>query len=114
MSGQEPGHYSTLVSLGGVTNTKNYGRTTTNRTVLATTNTNLLEANPRRISAIIKNIGAGTVALTFGEDSSGAILGLPIIPQQSLQIDKNFPWTGDVRGTAAVNSNCSIQEISVV
>lgn len=111
---QEAGFSGTLVSLGGVSGVRYRGRQTTGEVITveaATPNTLLLASNPRRLAAIVQNIGAANIALTFGAEGVGNE-GLTLAPGVSFQIDYNFPWTGDVRGVANT-VKAWVQEVNV-
>lgn len=112
----ESGYRGILTSLGGVKGQLNHGRVIVNTVLAVTSNQQqLLDNNPKRISAIIQNIdpGAESIYLALGEPVVGTD-GLTLGVNQSFQIDGLFPWTGAVKGTPSVaHCTCWIQEISV-
>lgn len=72
----------------------------------------ILDANPRRVSALIFNDGAVVVSLYLSANGAGYIL----LPQySSLQIDVNFPIVGAVWLVvpSETPATVSVMEISV-
>lgn len=66
----------------------------------------IMAANPRRISAIIQNLddpaAPGSVVAIY----LGGVNTIPITlaPLGTLQLDVNFPWTGEVYANVSANS----------
>ena len=112
----EPGYYGNeLISLGGMIATHNRGRKIETWSIAYNTPYfNILSANGNRISAIINNaLSPGqTLFLVFGEALVGTDY-FPLLPGQSLQIDKDFPWTGMVNGVGTGASFVYVTESSI-
>jgi hypothetical protein len=109
----EPGHGGELVSLAGVKGRKWYGRQLISGYVTPNnTNVLILGSNPKRISAVIVNIGSNDVYLEFGETSADNTK-LMIKPGGSFQIDALFPWTGQVNVFSAASNNVSFVEVEI-
>lgn len=109
---QECGHWGQLVSLAGIIGRAGRGRQIeTTLHVVANART-ILTSNPNRISVIIQNTGDEALYLGLGQDPS-ASTGLILQIGESLQIDQNFPWIGDVRAYCAVSCNCITVEVSI-
>lgn len=93
----EPGNLLPVVSLGGVVSLPGKGRIVTSYSVVATAPIVLASANPKRISAIIQNCddGAnpGMKAYVFLGNATPPII---LLPFGTLQIDRDFPWIGDI------------------
>ncbi len=91
----ESGHAGEpLESLGGVKSRSGRGRTlrhgTMNQNDAAVTE--VMSDNPLRICAIIHNTGSGLQGVYFDYN-----LAVALRPNDSFQIDKDFPWTGSVQ-----------------
>lgn len=58
----------------------------------------ILAANPRRISAVIQNLGDAAHPGEILEIYIGGVNTIPInlVENGTFQIDTNFPWTGEV------------------
>lgn len=102
-----------LVGLGGWSNdTQGPKRTVRNDVgaLVAGASTLLLAANPTRIAAILTNWGSLDVGIAFGEGAA-ANYGILLRPGGSFQIDKDFPWCGEVYGSAT--GNCYVRGIEL-
>jgi hypothetical protein len=101
----EPGNRLPIISLGGVVSLPGQGRVVTSTSVVATNPIVLASSNPKRISAIIQNADDGAnpgmkVYVFLGNTTPPIILS----PYGTLQIDKDFPWIGDIIVGASANS----------
>jgi hypothetical protein len=101
----EPGNRLPLISLGGVVSLQGQGRIVTSTSVVATAPIVLASANPKRISAIIQNCDDGAnpgmkVYVFMGTATPPIIL----LPYGTLQIDRDFPWIGDIIVGASANN----------
>lgn len=83
--------------------------------VAGATSTQLLSPTGERIIAILTNDGVDTVYLKLGNPPAVVNSSLRILPGQSFQIDKDFPWTGAVQGIVATTpSNVIITGLNLV
>jgi hypothetical protein len=100
----EPGNNLPLISLGGVVSNVSLGRVMRSEAIASGAVTGgaqlLLGANPKRISAIIQNSSVGDnlpavndVYIFLGGPSG---MQLVLAPLGTLQIDKDFPWIGEI------------------
>lgn len=108
---RESGAFSKLVSLGGVVQTNGRGREMYHAQVtIPAAGVCVLNNNPKRISAIIQNIGTVVHSICFDPNT----ISLYVYPGQSFQIDSDFPWTGEVFIYATgVVSTVQICEVSI-
>jgi hypothetical protein len=110
----EAGNAGLLISLGGIIGRIGAGREIASDylTSVGGNYVQVLDSNPKRLSAIVQNRGTDLLLVAFGEMSvsGSAIL---IDPHGSFQIDQNFPWTGPVFVTSPTNVDFSIFEVSV-
>jgi len=111
---REQGYVGRVVSLAGVVGMEGRGRESYNDLIpmVGSTGRLILTSNSRRISAIIQNRIAGDLYITLGEEYNG--LGIVLFQNQSLQIDRDFPWTGDIRGFSLTSGNVGVIEISII
>lgn len=66
---------------------------------VTTTSTQILAANTRRVAAVLVNDGDDIIYLKLGTGPAVINSYLRINPQGGVfQIDRNFPWTGEVHG----------------
>lgn len=98
----EPGCFGSLVSLGGILGGQNRGRKI-EMLIHSTpaTGAQVLGSNPRRIAAIIQNRSAVTLNVFFDYTT----IACTLLPGENLQIDKDFPWTGEVFVQNAAGAN---------
>lgn len=105
----EPGFNGQVVSLAAVSGASGKGRqVVSNSFTLGGTNPVfpcILPANPRRISAIIQNIGdpanpGSNVSIYLGGANS---IPITLVENGTLQLDVNYPWTGDVYAALVTN-----------
>lgn len=107
----ETGNLLPLYSLGGIKSLTGHGRTISGNSMVLGINSTipLLVSNPKRIAAMIQNIGAITVSIYFDTQFICQIL-----PGGTLQIDTNFPWIGSVSGlTGAQSPTVMVSEIGL-
>lgn len=109
----ESGLNGSLISLAGYQGVANRGRQS-EATIVAIDNTAvvvLLPINTRRISAIIYNDSNQDILLSLGDI---AVQPIRLQDLEALQIDKDFPWTGQIVaiGTSPTPGNVNMQEIS--
>lgn len=103
----EPGNKYPLVTLGGSVTTPGQGRVVDSGSLTATVAAQvLLSSNPKRISAIIQNLDdaahpGSLVYVNIGNSSADHIV---LAALGSLQIDKDFPWIGEIDVSAPSNS----------
>lgn len=116
---KESGHYSPndeLISLGGVKGVANRGRNVDIRSYTAADAAAhpIAQDNPQRIAMLITNNGTDSVPVDLG-NGAAAGYGHILAPGGSLQIDKNFPWTGEMSAyfSAAFTGVLAVTEISV-
>jgi hypothetical protein len=109
MSAVESGNLLPILSLGGVVSKVGQGRQLDQNQINVQTATVLLLDNPKRISAILQNLGPTDVVISF----PGSASGFTLAAYGNLQINRDFPWTGIVIGTSAVLTGVSVTEISV-
>jgi hypothetical protein len=107
-----------ILSLGGISNLRGKGRVTTSLIVPVSGGITLLSANPKRIAALIMNMDdsvtpGNTIALYLGSVGSSPMY---LTPNGSLQIDVNFPWTGEIDAAYIGGNNplVSVWEISLI
>lgn len=91
----EPGSALPITSLAGVVSLPGQGRVVTNGTQAVSAPANLLPSNPKRISAVIQNIDTTDKILVYLGPAGGQA-PIYLLPGGTLQIDKDFPWTGEV------------------
>jgi len=113
----ESGLFGAVVSLGGLIDKSGRGRVMVNGTHVPTNTVpvEILNANSRRVSAIIQNIDPGgeDCYLSFGETPT-APNGITLRQYGSLQIDMNFPWTGSVVALAqTAHATIWVSEVSL-
>lgn len=110
---REQGHSGDLVSLGGLVDNSSRGRVNTGDSQTITTAVQIMPANSRRISALINNNGPDDLYI-FGLAISGATAWAVIRSGGSFQIDRDYPWTGEVT-VQAVSGSCGVfwSEISL-
>lgn len=111
---KESGHQGPIVSLGGVTGQPGLGRQVRTEyfAVVSTVQRQILDDNPRRISAIIYSNSDGAITLYFTPDTNGPIAVLQ--RNDYLIINSDFPWTGPIWGiNAALTGQVYIAEVSV-
>jgi hypothetical protein len=110
--------FGDLVSLGGIRGKPNFGRVLSSNSFTVGVGTFQVASvsNPQRVAAIIENLDDGAAPGSQLYVYLGGLNTIPFIlqPYGTFQIDKNFPWTGDIW----VNSNagspiCVINEVSV-
>lgn len=83
--------------------------------VAGATTTPLLSPNGELIVALLTNDGVDTVYLKLGRPPAVLNSSLRLLPGQSLQIDKEFPWVGAIHGIVALTpSNVIISGLSLV
>jgi hypothetical protein len=82
---------------------------------VTTTGDQILGSNPKRVAALIVNDGDDIVYLKLGSGPAVINSGLRINPQGgSFQIDRNFPWAGDVYGIVITTTSVVVvTEVSV-
>lgn len=107
----EPGNLLPVVSLGGVISNPGLGRVVdVNNITLNGTAFVLSVSNPKRISAIVQNIDdaahPGAHALIY----LGGLNSIPIdlTPYGTLQIDKDFPWIGEIDGATGTGGTTPV------
>lgn len=102
--GHESGHIGEVESLAGVKG--KYGLEMKGAYGVSLTvdqNASLLESNGKRVWAMIENTGDNRFYIAFGATPVGGDGPvLEIYPKGVFQIDKNIPWTGDVRAWIGV------------
>lgn len=94
---RDQGFIGRLVSLGGVKGREGLGymiQHATASTPVGGGKVQIIPANSARACALITNVDAVRVYLSFVEDPNFAIH--PLDPGGSFQIDEDFPWTGGV------------------
>jgi len=108
---QEAGCLVPLLSLGGILSKSGRGRQMMYDTIAATVaGASLLHANLLRISAILQNVDTVDITVSFYPDLGGLVLK----PGGSIQIDKDFPWTGPAYASVAVGTaNVSVHEVAI-
>lgn len=104
----ESGFNGRLLSLANLPGVPGRGRQTDPTNWTITGDTQILNENGRRISAIIQNTGVNNATLYFGNDA----LGLTLLPNANFQIDSLFPWTGTMRADS-VNTTIEVIEVSL-
>jgi len=90
---QESGSGESLISLGGIRSLRGWGRRFDVASYQAggtVPYVNILQDNPKRIAAIIQNIGPDSIAV----QAPGNDWLFIITSGGSFQIDENFPFTG--------------------
>lgn len=92
-TGYDTGSIGTVVSLAGISGRRGVIVKRPDASVAA--DAEVLHANPLRVWALIQNIGANDITLSFDADTSVAPTFI-LTPKSVLQIDKNLPWTGSV------------------
>lgn len=113
----EPGYNGQLVSLGGVHGLAGYGRIVQPYQAFILSGLVLvLPANPKRISAMLQNwddaANPGSRVLLFLGGQYGQLIQL--LAYGSLQIDNNFPWTGEIYANAVANTpSLNVIEVTV-
>lgn len=108
----ESGGYAKIVSLAGIVSTSNRGRRMWVQSHNAPiTGVQVFSDNPRRVSALIQNRGAVNLNIYFELTATALVL----LPGESLQIDQNYPWTGQiwVQGVGAACNPVYVNEVSV-
>ena len=113
----ESGNLLPLVSLGGIVSQVNQGRAVDgnqNSVVYSTGAVQILWDNPRRISDIIQNLGPDSVVVYMTGSTPAIGCGLLLPVNASLQIDRDFPWTGAMFSAAgATGSLVNVVEVSI-
>jgi len=93
---RESGHFGKLVSLGGIVDETGRGRICDIRPqACGMTSVQILQDNPRRISALITNGDLYYAWVCLG-DTAAPDSGTLLLQGGSYQIDENNPWTGAV------------------
>jgi hypothetical protein len=105
---QESGFSGQVISLANLRGIPGRGRQTSSTTWTIAADTQILNENSKRISAIIHNSGAVLAVVYLGNDADG----LTLIADANLQIDSLFAWTGIVRVTSA-GTTIEVVEISI-
>ncbi len=83
--------------------------------VAGLTSTQLVGPSGERIVVILTNDGTDTVYLKLGNAPAVINSSLRMLPGQSFQIDKDFPWVGAVHGICATTaSNVVITGLNLV
>lgn len=105
----ETGFEGQVTSQGGVKGATYKGRQVTSDSFTMSGATGIvliLPANPRRISALIQNVGDPAAPGSLVEISLGGVNTIPfrLTENGTFQIDVNFPWTGEVYGNLVTNS----------
>lgn len=112
----ESGNQLPLLSLGGVISQAGQGRNITSNSVTITGPTQLAPANPKRIAAVVQNIGdpalpGCTVGVYFG---SLNVIPVTLGVMGTIQIDTNLPWIGEIDVVANAGAPvCTIMEINI-
>jgi len=111
----ESGHNGVIESLGGVKNRPGFGRTSyyATHTLGVLDDLDILPENTRRISALIQNYGSGSVFINFSSGYAGQGMRVYLSPGGSIQIDKDFPWTGYISARGILATTIIVNEISV-
>lgn len=117
----ETGNLLPLLSLGGVLAQPGQGRTISSNSFTLSTvlgAQQIMDSNPKRISAVIQNVDDLASPGSYIEVFLGGLNTIPLIlaPYGTLQIDRDFPWTGCVWANHFNNSNAPIvliDEVSV-
>lgn len=105
---QESGVAVKLVSLAGMVGVIGRGRQIAPVAWTIAALTQILNENGRRLTAIIQNTGTLNATIYFGNDT----VGLTLLPNANLQIDADFPWTGNVWANS-VGTTLEVIEVSV-
>jgi hypothetical protein len=100
---EAPACVGQLTSLCGVKGRLNKGLLIKrpNASVNITTDALILHANPRRVFALIQNCYSEIGYISF-DSGTGIAATFQIRPGETLQLDKNIPWTGPVYYAATV------------
>lgn len=112
----EMGYNGRLVSLAGVLGAEGKGRIISPTTLVVSTAVIALSANPKRISALLQNFDdpstpGSRMYVFIGNNSSAPIV---LAPLGSLQIDADFPWTGEIWASAPANTPVlEMNEVSI-
>ena len=110
---QESGYNGVLISLGGVKGAPNRGRyTVANVRTMTAAPYPVAPSNSRRLSLVIANLHTDYMRVYFGRDFGTSYIQLQ--PGQSIQIDSDLPWTGDVYVDSPVSAGVvNYVEVSV-
>lgn len=102
----EPGFNGQVISLASVAGASGKGRQAVSNSFTLSGIVIIAPANPKRISAIIQNVGDPA----FPGSQLGVYIGgvntIPITLTENgtLQIDGNYPWTGEIYANAITNN----------
>jgi len=106
---RESGNLEGLVSLGGVRSKPGLGRIMETSGPIISGTQQVMNDNPKRISAILCN--RNTVPMIIHFDTQTLI---ELLPDAAMQIDINFPWTGAVFCTTTGGAGVlGVVEVSV-
>ena len=102
----EGGNQLPLISLGGVQSQTHQGRIIASNSLTISGPVILALGNPRRIALIVQNIDDPAHLGSYVEVYLGGLNSIPIFlaPYGTLQIDRDFPWIGEVWVAAALNN----------
>jgi len=113
----ETGNLKPIISLGGNVSREGQGRVFSSAIVSAFGGVVLAPSNPKRISALIQNLDDIAVPGQIITVYLGGLGTAPIVLSAygTLQIDINFPWTGEI-DVASISNNplVMIWEISLI
>lgn len=102
----ETGYNGQVTSLAGVVGAVNKGRQAVSNSYTLSGIVIILQANPQRIAAIIQNIGDPAFPGSALEIFIGGVNSIPftLVENGSMQLDVNFPWTGEVYANLITNN----------
>lgn len=114
----EPGNNLPLLSLGGVVSQTGQGRVVQSNSATMSPGAQFaIPPNTKRISMIIMNVGDGSQAGGFINIFIGSLNTIPVYlqPGGTLQIDRYFPWIGevDVQGNGVGSPVCVWVEVGL-
>jgi len=114
---EESGHVGEpLVSLAGVKGWPGRGRIVRQiqtESIPAGQYLTLLEANSRRISACLQNVGANAGTVVFSATIPSVNYCFDIQANETFWINQDFPWTGQVRIYSVAGTSVRGMEILV-
>ena len=113
--GYEPGFRGRMVSLGGVAGREGLGLHTRRPDApITVTDQYILNTNQARMWALIQNTGLVNDLRICLDEGTGIAPAFVLKPGETLQIDKNLPWTGAVYAQSTTTTveyiEASVQE----
>lgn len=92
---RDTGYRGRLVSLGGLVGRQGHGvkAECNSRTITTLVNNELIGSNPARLYILIKNVSAGDNTVICLGGTSAAV-GFELKQGETIQFDRNMPWTG--------------------